>query len=48
MMYTMPKNLLSICVNFTLATQPIRMREKMTLMSLYPIGFVWYTISAKA
>ena len=22
MMYTMPKNLLSICVNFTLATQP--------------------------
>ena len=26
---------------------PIRMPEKMTLMSLYPIGFVWYTISAK-
>lgn len=23
MMYTMPKNLLSICVNFTLATQRI-------------------------
>lgn len=23
MMYTMPKNLLSICVNFTLATQQI-------------------------
>ena len=23
MMYTMPKNLLSICVNFTLATQPL-------------------------
>ena len=23
MMYTMPKNLLSICVNFALATQPI-------------------------
>ena len=22
MMYTMPKNLLSICVNFALATQP--------------------------
>ena len=26
MMYTMPKNLLSICVNFTLATQPLSIK----------------------
>ena len=28
MMYTMPKNLLSICVNFTLATQREKTMEK--------------------
>lgn len=28
MMYTMPKNLLSICVNFALATQQIIVRMK--------------------
>ena len=28
MMYTMPKNLLSICVNFTLATQQFRDSSK--------------------
>lgn len=28
MMYTMPKNLLSICVNFTLATQQFSEGEK--------------------
>lgn len=27
MMYTMPKNLLSICVNFTLATQQIFLKN---------------------
>ena len=27
MMYTMPKNLLSICVNFTLATQQILFQD---------------------
>ena len=32
MMYTMPKNLLSICVNFTLATQPV---------SLLPAHIEW-------
>ena len=31
MMYTMPKNLLSICVNFTLATQQIAEKEKKVL-----------------
>lgn len=28
MMYTMPKNLLSICVNFTLATQRCKPEER--------------------
>lgn len=28
MMYTMPKNLLSICVNFALATQPISLQMR--------------------
>ena len=32
MMYTMPKNLLSICVNFALATQPV---------SLLPAHIEW-------
>lgn len=34
MMYTMPKNLLSICVNFTLATQPTFYREQKRLHCL--------------
>ena len=33
MMYTMPKNLLSICVNFTLATQQKGLLKKMKLGS---------------
>ena len=31
MMYTMPKNLLSICVNFTLATQQSALFQKKCL-----------------
>ena len=42
MMYTMPKNLLSICVNFTLATQRtqiiLRIAEKV-LMGCVPERF---------
>ena len=34
MMYTMPKNLLSICVNFALATQPGHENSK-TTMDIY-------------
>ena len=34
MMYTMPKNLLSICVNFTLATQQIC---DVSVFSLVPV-----------
>lgn len=32
MMYTMPKNLLSICVNFTLATQLFSTPEPMQFL----------------
>ena len=34
MMYTMPKNLLSICVNFALATQPKLENSASVLLSL--------------
>lgn len=33
MMYTMPKNLLSICVNFTLATQPKKHQSNQAIKS---------------
>lgn len=33
MMYTMPKNLLSICVNFALATQPAKNYGKAFIFS---------------
>ena len=33
-MYTMPKNLLSICVNFTLATQPSQPQVKKVLTTV--------------
>ena len=37
MMYTMPKNLLSICVNFALATQQCRIETKKLLT--FDLGF---------
>ena len=40
MMYTMPKNLLSICVNFTLATQQCRIGTKKLLTFALEFGIL--------
>ena len=41
MMYTMPKNLLSICVNFTLATQPEHKSPKSLLRKAHKRGKIY-------
>ena len=40
MMYTMPKNLLSICVNFTLATQLFCKKRKKCLTNALGFGIL--------
>lgn len=37
MMYTMPKNLLSICVNFALATQRVRIHRNVDIRMSHDI-----------
>lgn len=39
MMYTMPKNLLSICVNFALATQPFAQNHLSGLFEYHAISY---------
>ena len=51
MMYTMPKNLLSICVNFALATQPFsaifsEQQKTGSLLPAFPSLFPFQLLSA--